>query len=386
MKKKILKSIGLVLGVLVLIMVGYVIHVFTSYYRIENKINIEVENTALLEVVDVTNEYTISTYNVGFGAHSQNFTFFMDSGETQDGVATQGKWSKARSKEEVLFNTNGVVSTIKELSPDFCLFQEVDTYATRSHYVNQYQMIKEGLLNYSSTFALNFHSTYLAYPFHDMHGSVQAGLVTASRFKIQNATRYTLTVADDFSKFFDLDRCFVANEFNTSNDNKLIVVNIHMSAYDEGGKIREQQVKELNAYLEEVKQKGYYVIIGGDFNHDLLSNNPMYNYDLEENNPFISYISHKKPNWLQMFFNEDKSCDITDGFTIVPSSNAPTCRDISVEWEVGEGYVSVIDGFIVSDNIEVISSKTFITKNGNKQLEHFAYSDHDPVLLTFKLK
>ena len=109
MKKKILKSIGLVLGVLVLIIVGYVIHVFTSYYRIENKINIEVENTALLEVVDVTNEYTISTYNVGFGAHSQNFTFFMDSGETQDGVATQGKWSKARSKEEVLFNTNGGV-------------------------------------------------------------------------------------------------------------------------------------------------------------------------------------------------------------------------------------------------------------------------------------
>jgi exonuclease III len=151
-------------------------------------------------------------------------------------------------------------------------------------------------------------------------------------------------------------------------------------------KIREQQLKELNAYLEEVKQKGYYVIIGGDFNQDLLSNNPMYNYDLEENNPFISYISHKKPNWLQMFFNEDKSCDITDGFTVVPSSNAPTCRDISVEWEIGEGYVSVIDGFIVSDNIEVISSKTYVTKNGNKQLEHFAYSDHDPVLLTFKLK
>ena len=41
MKKKILKSIGLILGVLVLIVVGYVIHVFTSYYRIENKINIE---------------------------------------------------------------------------------------------------------------------------------------------------------------------------------------------------------------------------------------------------------------------------------------------------------------------------------------------------------
>lgn len=386
MKKKILKSIGLILGVLVLIVVGYVIHVFTSYYRIENKINIEVENEAKYDTIDIYNEYTISTYNIGFGAHSQDYTFFMDTGETLDGVSTQGKWSKARSKEEVEFNTNGVVSTIKNLAPDFCLFQEVDTYATRSHYINQYQMIKEGLTDYNSTFGLNFHSTYLAYPFHDMHGSVEAGLVSASRFKIQNATRYSLTVADDFSKFFDLDRCFVANEFNTSNNNKLIVVNIHMSAYDEGGKIREQQLKELNTYLDEVKQKGYYVIIGGDFNHDLLSNNPMYNYDLENNNPFITYISHKKPNWLQMFFNEDKTCDIIDGYHVIASYNAPTSRDISIQWEIGKGYVSVIDGFIVSDNIEVVSSQTIVTKNGNKQLEHFAYSDHDPVLLTFKLK
>ena len=48
------------------------------------------------------------------------------------------------------------------------------------------------------------------------------------------------------NKLFDLDRCFVANEVQTSNDNKLIIVNIHMSAYDEGGIIREKQLNELN--------------------------------------------------------------------------------------------------------------------------------------------
>ena len=128
------------------------------------------------------------------------------------------------------------------------------------------------------------------------------------------------------------------------------------------------------------------MIVGGDFNHDLLSNNPLYNYDLEDNNTFINYISHKKPDWLQMFFNEDKTCNIEKGYSVIASSNAPTSRDISVEWEIGKGYVSVIDGFIVSDNIEVISNETVVTTNGNKNINHFAYSDHDPVILKFKLK
>lgn len=386
MKKKLLKSIGLILGVLVLVVVGYVLFIFTSYYRIEDKLNVEVEKEAEIELVDTSKEYTISTYNIGFGAHSQDYTFFMDTGETKEGVKTQGKWSKARSKEAVIFNTEGAISTIENLMPDFCLFQEVDTYATRSHFVDQYQMIKDAFNDYNATFGLNFHTVYLPYPFHDMHGSVQAGIATLSRYKIQNATRYSLTVAEDFSKFFDLDRCFVANEFSTNDGNKLIIVNIHMSAYDEGGVIREQQLKELNNYLKEIQEKGYYVIIGGDYNHDLLSNNPLYNYDLNNNNPFIEYISHKKPDWLQMFFGEDKTSGIIDGYTVVPSYNAPTSRDISVEWEIGKGYVSVIDGFIVSDNIEVITSTTIVTKNGNKGLEHFAYSDHDPVLMTFKFK
>ena len=158
-----------------------------------------------------------------------------------------------------------------------------------------------------------------------------------------------------------------------------------MSAYDEGGVIREKQLNELNTYLDEVKQKGYYVIVGGDFNHDLLINNPLYNYS-EATNPFIDYISHKKPEWLQMFFNEDNTCAITEGYQVICSSNAPTSRDISVEWEIGEGYVTSIDGFIISNNIEVVSCDTIVTKGGNKDLEHFAFSDHDPVLLKFKFK
>lgn len=386
MKKKVFKSLILSFSIIILIIIGYAVYILTSYYRIEDNLKLQIENLAEFDIVDVNNQYTISTYNIGFGAHSQDYTFFMDKGETLEGKKTQGRWSKAKSLDEVIFNTRGAIKTITDLSPDFCLFQEVDTQSTRSFKVDQYQMMKIGMPEYNSTFGNNFHTTYLPYPIHDMHGKSNSGIATFSKYSIISSTRYSLTVTDSLSKLFDLDRCFVVNEFNTSDGNKLIIINVHMSAYDKGGVVKEKQLQELNSYLKTVKELGYYVILGGDFNHDILSFNPLYDYDLENNNPFSKYISHKKPDWLRMFFNEEKTCDIESGYSIISSFNAPTVRDISVEWEIGRGYVTITDGFIVSDNVEVISSETIVTKNGKKNIEHFAYSDHDPVLLKFKFK
>ena len=89
MKKKILKSICLFFGLIILVIVAYVIFVFSSYYRIEDKQTLEIENNQSNDTIDVSKEYTISTYNIGFGAHSQDYTFFMDSGETKEGKETK---------------------------------------------------------------------------------------------------------------------------------------------------------------------------------------------------------------------------------------------------------------------------------------------------------
>ena len=58
--------------------------------------------------------------------------------------------------------------------------------------------------------------------------------------------------------------------------------------------------------------------------------------------------------------------------------NEATCRGADIPYEKGVNYVTVIDGFIVSDNVEVISNATVDTQ--------YAYSDHNPVKLCFKLK
>lgn len=385
-KKIILTSILGVLGALVLFVLCYVGYILLSYYRIEDNYTLTIEDGSSEEVVEVGKSYTISTYNIGFGAYSQDYTFFLDSGYLPDGTVVTGYYSTARSYDECLENVTGAINTISKIDADFMLFQEVDTNSTRSHKINQYQMIKDKFINTSSVYASNFHTAFLPYPLYDMHGKVEAGLVTVSKYDIQSAVRKSFTVATDLSKLFDLDRCFSYSEINVANNKKLIIVNVHMSAYDEGGVIRKAQREELNKFLDEMYSKGHYIIVGGDYNHDLLTYNPEYDYDFNTNPAFSDYIGMLKPDWLQQFFNSDSSVELANGFRVVSSDNAPTCRDASVNWVKGESYVTTIDGFIVSDNVEVELCETIITSGGRLNVEHFAYSDHDPVIMKFKLK
>jgi hypothetical protein len=156
-----------------------------------------------------------------------------------------------------------------------------------------------------------------------------------------------------------------------------------MSAYDKGGTIREKQIAELNEFLTICKQNGDYVVVGGDFNHDLVTNNPDYNYN-ENNKPFNNVL--KNPDWIASYFDESGKSPLIDGYRVVAADNAPTCRNNDIEWNPSLTYKCAVDGFIVSDNVEIITNYNVITKNGNLGIDGFAYSDHQPAYIEFKLK
>ena len=327
--KKILFSVLAILLALVLAVAGYCAYILLSYYRIEDNLNLEVtDGTNAVATTNTT--YKISTYNVGFGAYSQDYSFFLDSGYNPDGSVVNGKHSTARSKDECLFNTNGAIAAATALDVDFALFQEVDVKSTRSYKIDQYQLIKQAFDGYDTTFASNFHTAFLPYPLHDMHGKVNAGLATFSKYNVINSVRKSFTVATDLSKLFDLDRCFSANFVPVDNGKTLVIVNVHMSAYDKGGVIRQAQKQELSSFLQEMQSQGHYVIVGGDYNHDLLAYNPNFAYT-ESNFAFASQIQQLRPDWLQRFYAENGDSGLPSGYSVVASDNAPTCRDASVE-------------------------------------------------------
>ncbi len=374
-------SINIVIDLIIVIVGGYLLYIVASYSRIGN-VSLNVTNNSSLDEVSTSQTYSITTYNIGFGAYSQNYTFFLDSGYDDNGNETVGHYGKALSKDDVLFNTNGAIKTIQEKSPDFALFQEVDTNSTRSYHVNQYEKITGNFTTYDQTFCSNFHSTFLPYPLYDMHGSVQAGLAIMSKYKISSANRYEYTISNSMSKFFDLDRCFAVNTINVSNGKTLYIVNSHMSAYDSGGTIRKQQMLELNNFLAKCQENGDYVIVGGDYNHDLITYNPAYTYTSENR---VFNMTKKAPDWLAYFFNEDGTSELIDGYSVYADDSNPTCRNNDVEWNPDNTFVCVVDGYIVSNNITVSLVQNIQTKQGNKNLDGFAYSDHEPVYMEFSL-
>ncbi len=364
---KILKTAGkavLVLLALVILAVGgYVAYMQLQYYRIKDHVEIETVNNREERLSSGT-EYSLMTYNIGFGAYSPDYSFFMDTGEMMDGTKTKGKHSRALSKEAEISNTEGSIGVLKEGNADFVFVQEVDEKATRSCKVNQRELLTEALDGYGSVFACNFHSAYLFYPFLEPHGAVEAGMMTFSRYGISENIRRQFPVDNSFiTKFTDLDRCFLVSRVPMENGKELVLINVHLSAYDKGGKIRAKQLEVLNQVLEEEREKGNYVIAGGDFNHDIA----------DSIDTFPS--GQKTPGWVYQLDGDD----LAEGYHFAVAENAlevPTCRGADIPYEKGVTYTVIVDGFIVSDGITATAENI----DGS-----FLYSDHNPVKLTFVL-
>ena len=187
--------------ILVLVIVGgYAAYVFLTYSRIEDNLALEPAGNAA-QAAQTGREYTIVSWNAGFGAYTADFTFFMDG----------GKESRARSRESVETCIGGIADTTVSFAPDFALFQEVDTDSTRSWHVDEAQMILDRFAaegSWDSVFAQNYHSAYLMVPVTQPHGRSNSGILTLSRADIASALRRSLPVASGFKKLLDRT-CFL---------------------------------------------------------------------------------------------------------------------------------------------------------------------------------
>lgn len=368
MMKKVFKRIicfvfGLI-GVVIILLGGYIIYISIQYYRIEDVksyTNDIVQNTDYN--VCLEKPYTITTYNIGFGAYNHEFSFFMDSGTMKDGTKVSGTGSRAKLKQIVLDNTNGVIERMTNINPDFSFFQEVDFNSTRSFHINQYEKLQIAFSNQSNVYVSNFHSAYLFYPIFKPHGKVESGLVTFSKYEMTECMRHSLEISQDFpTKFFDLDRCFTATYVPIIGMNQcLVLVNVHLSAYDEGGVYRQKQWLQLNTFLQSEYEKGNYVVCGGDFNHDIA----------KTVDKFAS--NQQKPDWVYVL----EESDLVEHFHFATDDSIGTCRSTDMAYEKGNNYTVVLDGFIVSENITVNFVRNVDT--------NFMYSDHNPVLMEFVL-
>jgi endonuclease/exonuclease/phosphatase family metal-dependent hydrolase len=315
------------------------------------KLEVEDNNQKVLEVGE---PFSATIFNIGYGGLDQDQDFFMDG----------GKGSRSSSEEQTLNNLENMLSFLQKVDSDFILIQEIDVKSRRSYDTNQVAMFEEGLSGYGSTFAYNYNTPWVPVPILKPMGYANSGLSSFSKYQIEEATRYQLPGRESWPRqLFELDRAIVETKIPVSNGKYVRMVNVHLSAYDKGGKIRAQQVVFLKKYMNEHYKNGDYVILGGDWNQ-LLS-------DVQLNDPAFM---KEWPEWLVQLPE-----DFTDGgFQWAVDSTVWTVRDDVKPYVAGENFVTIIDGFLVSPNIEIVE-----VKGHDLGFEH---SDHNPVTTTLKLK
>lgn len=356
MAKKGLKTLLILVLIIALAVVGYCIYVIGSYHRIADNQPLAVNQPSELKPASTGTEYKITCYNIGFGAYLPDYTFFMDGGSE----------SRAESEESVLYATQGAAETILSEAPDFAIFEEVDTDSDRSWHVNQREALEASFAGCASTFAVNYDSAYLFYPILKPIGKSKSGISFFSGFAMyEDAVRRSLPIDTGFAKFFDLDRCYSVNRVYVDNGKSLVIYAVHLSAYSSNPEVRNGQLEMLFEDMAAEYAKGNYVIAGGDFNHDLKAEG-----DTELTFDWAHCIDRSTlPAGIRFAFDH-LSQEAQDAFV-------DTTRNTDIPYTPGESYTVTIDGFLLSDNIEMLTTETIDTQ--------FAYSDHNPVKMTFKL-
>lgn len=350
---KILKGIGVFLLICLVVVAGYFIFMTVTDYQPDDVIVIDIDNKAS-DKVEFDNEYSALIFNIGYCCLDKSQDFFMDG----------GTGSRPDNEEVTIKNLSAISKFVKEQDADFIMLQEVDENSSRSFRINEYQDIKSKLTGYDSTFAINYKVPWVPVPITKPYGKVKSGLAMFSKYKLDSATRYQLPGKEKWPRQLALlDRCFIESKMKLENGKELIMLNVHLSAYDKGGLIRKEQLGFLKGYLEKEYDKGNYVVVGGDWNHLIPGT------DME-----IFKNVQQWPEWLQKIPEDFKP----NGFKWVLDKNIATNRVLDAPYKKGESYISIIDGYLVSPNVDVTEVKGYMLD--------FENSDHNPVMIKFKLK
>jgi endonuclease/exonuclease/phosphatase family metal-dependent hydrolase len=354
--KPTIKVLCLIIALVLLVALGYVAYVFISYDRIDDMQQLDVYNSPT-ELVQAGQSMSIVSWNIGFGAYSQDYSFFMDG----------GKYSRAYSADEVKSNISGVTQLLNQQQADFVLLQEVDIDATRSYHIDEQQLITDALGGYGYIGAINYDSAYLFYPLTCPHGASKAEILTLTSFNAQSSIRRSLPIETGFMKFLDLDRCYSVTRIPVSNGKTLCLYNLHLSAYTSDGTIADEQVSMIVADMMNEYENGNYIIAGGDFNKDLLGDSSVY-----------FGVSGDDYTWAKPFDSDLLTQQLTLVAPFDEDDPVPSCRNCDIGYVPGATFVLTVDGFIVSDNVSVLKSSVIDAQ--------FENSDHNPVVMEFELQ
>ncbi len=359
--KKFWKAFCIILILLVLVAGSVIGFLSVDEYNPDDVETLELEGNSQ-EMVQTGKTIRLMTWNLGYGALGDNADFFMDG----------GKMVYTADKERVQQNLDRDIRIIEEMEPDILCVQELDRNSDRSYFIDESEYFKSNsqasVFGGVDVFATNYKVALVPLPIPPI-GKVLAGIEVFSRYQIADAQRLKLPCPFSWPlRTFNLKRCLEVTRMPVENsDKELVIVNLHLEAYDSGeGKIA--QANMLKEVLASEIEKGNYVIAAGDFNQ-VFSNVDTSLYPVLEG------------RWEAGVINVE---EFDSDLNFYADAAVPSCRSLDRVLATAESkdpadfQYYVIDGIIASSNVKALTVET--------QDYSFISSDHNPVIFEFVLE
>lgn len=306
----------------------------------------------LLAVSDFDNqitsksELTVLTWNIGFAAL----------GAKADLVIDGGKNLRALPQEEIEKAAKAIAGKLVGFDADIVLLQETANAGFLTRGVDVQNHISERLTGYSQCFWADFQTRFVPAPLKLRHG-----MASFSRNGLPQSRALDLP-QDPFYYYGFLKKYYgaIVQEYPIEGKSGMwVVINIHLSAFDEGANIRKQQMKALFDFSQKEFEAGNYVIIGGDWNMRLSKTK-------------FPHTAKGKAVFEDFDLNQKY---VPKGWMICADPETASLRSLSNAYVKGQSYTSIVDGFVISPNVFVKTVETIDLG--------FEHTDHHPVSARF---
>ncbi|GHV96279.1 endonuclease subunit UvrC [Spirochaetia bacterium] len=352
--KRIVLCTAIIAGAVIVLAAGFFGFLTIAEYRPADIETLEINNPVQRRPATGL-PISILSWNIGYASLDESQDFFMDG----------GKNIRPASSANVTRNISAIKEFIHSAGCDIVIVQEADIRSRRSYYVDQRAYLAENFSG-SSAFAYNFRCAFVPFPFPEFIGRVSSGLLTLNSFDSVEALR--LSLSNPFSwpvRTANLKRCLLVSRIPLEDSAaELVLVNLHLEAYDSSGG-REAQTAMLLDFLYSEYAKGNYCVAGGDFNQNFPG--------IDAGRFAIKNSDYFVPGTL-------KPSLLAEGWRFAADTQTPSCHLLNEPYsgDPDTTQLYVIDGFILSPNVEPVSVQTVDMG--------FKYSDHNPVQLEIKLK
>lgn len=286
-------------------------------------------------------ELTLTIWNIGYAGLGAESDFFVDLGAQK----------RPPSREAVDRNLAAIAARLAAETSDLILLQEVAAPSWITWRRDVVGELRAALAPTPVLFVPDFRTTVTPPPW-----TVAVGSATASRLGETEIRRIPLSTPPDVYYWGVARRDYSVHLARVDGAVKWSVLNVHLSAFDEDG-LREKQAREIFALAEAERKEGRCVVVGGDWNMRLTSTN--FPHATEERFQF----------WLRDLPEDLKP----EGWRWAYDPRVPTVRTLHQPYQPGVTYRTIVDGFLVAPEMEVLSVETL-------DLD-FENADHNPVRL-----